>query len=165
MNTPPLPGTIILARIEGLKGKVVRLLQALNGDASPWTHVAMMADNDNLFEAQPGGARLTPWTEYEGRPTVEIPLALTDDQRLDLVLEAKRRVGTPYNWDTYLYLAAYRLRLPLVTSLLLRRVARERKLICSQAVDDIFRACGIQLFNDKRLPYDVTPGDFARLLN
>jgi hypothetical protein len=31
-------------------------------------------------------------------------------------------------------------------------------------VDDIYRVCGVKLFDDGRLPYDVTPGDLARLL-
>lgn len=164
MMTPPLPGTIVLTQIEGWTGEIARWLQALNGDLSPWTHVAMMVDNQMLFEAQPDGARLTPWVDYRRRPTVEVPVDLTFDQRLDLVVEAKKRVGSGYNWDTYFYLAAYRLRVPLLTAALGRRVARERKFICSQAIDDIYKACGIQLFPHKRLPHDVIPGDFARLL-
>ncbi|MGW0682919.1 hypothetical protein ACWD2L_06095 [Streptomyces sp. NPDC002754] len=165
MMTPPLPGTIILTQIEGLTGQFVRLLQALNGDPTPWTHVAMMVDNQMLFESQPDGARLTPWVDYRRRPYVEVPTDLTFDQRLDLVIEAKKRVGAGYNWPTYLYLAAYRLRLPLATSTLRRRVTKDRsKFTCSQVIDDIHRACGLTLFTGKRLPYDVTPADFARLL-
>src|SRR5690606_40928109 len=75
-----------------------------------------------------------------------------------------KRVGTDYNWTTYFYLAAYRLHLPVTTALLKRRVSRSDKLICSQAVDDIYRTAGVHLFNDGRLPYDVTPGDLARLI-
>lgn len=165
MMTPPLPGTTVLTQIEGWTGQLVWLLQALNGDISPWTHVAMMVDNHMLFEGQPDDARLTPWSEYRRRPYVEVPVALTFDQRLDLVNEAKKRVGAGYNWPTYLYLAAYRLDLPLATSMLRRRVTKDRsKFTCSQVIDDIHRACGLTLFTDKRLPYDVTPGDFARLL-
>lgn len=155
------PGTIVLSKIDGITGKLVWLGQAINGDLSEWTHVGIVVPGRAVFEAQPGGAVIAPMA---GRTWAEVDVKLTDAQRDRIVRECHRRVGTGYNWTTYFYLAAYRLRLPGMTQMLRRRVANSDKLICSQAVDDIYRTCGITLFRDGRLPYDVTPGDFARLL-
>ncbi|NWF26583.1 hypothetical protein HW130_09905 [Streptomyces sp. PKU-EA00015] len=165
MASAPLPGSIVLTQIGGLAGKLVWLLQALNGDLSRWTHVAVALDDGTVFEAQPGGAVISPWSKYEGRQQAVVPWELRSDQRDAVVAEARSRVGTGYNWTTYFYLAAYRFRLPLATGFLRSRVARSDKMICSQAADDIYRTCGIHLFDDGRLPFDVTPGDLARLLD
>jgi hypothetical protein len=165
-NPAPLPGTIILARIDNpAADKLVWGLQALNGDLSPWTHVAMMVESNLVFEALLTGSTLTPWDEYASKQVKLIKVPMLWSERTAVCQEAYRRVGSPYNWDTYFYLAAYRLQLPLITGVLKKRVANSKKLICSQAVDGIFLASGIHLFDDGRLPYDVTPGDFDRHLN
>lgn len=164
-----LSGTIVLSKISGIPGKLVWLGQAINGDLSEWTHAGIVGSKTasgwtRVFEARPGGAgwRLVSPEEL-AKSWVQVPVPLTDDQRRDIVAECYKRVGTDYNWTTYFYLAAYRLRLPISTNVLRRRVSRSDKMICSQAVDDIYRVCGVQLFSDGRLPYDVTPGDLDRL--
>jgi hypothetical protein len=160
----PLPGTPLLSRTDGWQGELIWLLQTMNGVMSPWTHVALMVDNGEVFEQQWAGGALVPWHEWvPHRPWIPVPVKLTDDQRFDISEEARTRVGTAYNWDAWFYLAAYRMRLPL-TKRLMRRMDAHGKLICSQAVDDIFRRCGIPLFNDQRLMYDVVPGHFTELL-
>lgn len=160
----PLPGTIGLARIGGVVGALVWLGQAINGDLSKWTHAFLTLDDGTVFEAEPGGARITPLSAYDGHEVLWVPWTLTDAQRAAVVATARQHAGIGYNWTTYFYLAAYRLELPFLTKWLEGRVKNDARLICSQAVDHFYALNGIQLFDDGRLPYDVTPGDLARLV-
>jgi hypothetical protein len=176
----PAAGDMVLLQIKGLVGKLVWLGQALNGDLSKWTHVGIMLDDGTLFEAQPGGAVMTDWDIYADRQFatvklhqrarnrgpvphgyIAVPLTLTWADRMNIVEEARLRVGRGYNWTTYFYLAAYRMGIR--PEWLKRRVQRSDRLICSQAADEIYGNAGIHLFADGRMPYDVTPGDLARL--
>jgi hypothetical protein len=159
------PGTIILTADNNWGAKVVRALQVLNGDASKWNHVALALDNGELFEARPSGAAVVKQTAYRGRKVALISreeYGATDAQVACMTAYARTLNGTGYNWDTYFYLAAYRLPMPLTERLLRKRVSKSSKLICSQAVDAIAWHCGVHLFTDGRKPYDVTPGDFAK---
>lgn len=159
-----MPGTVLLAEIRGFVGILVWLMQAINGDLSRWTHVAIMIENGDVFEAAPGGATVTPWEEWsKDREWSALVVELNNHQRYKLDMYARLRNGTGYNWSTYFYLAAYRLRLPLLTRLLRRRVEESDLMICSQAVDDLLRRAGHHLFDDGRLPFDVTPGDIGEL--
>lgn len=176
----PQPGDIVLLRISGLVGGLVWLLQALNGDLSKWTHAGVMLPDDQIFEAQPGGAVISPWAKYEGREFDIVqyqqvpanprgfphsgdrePLILTHTQRERIVNTAYLYEGSPYNWSTYLYLAAFRVGIR--PEWLKRRVQRPDKFICSQAADGIYTESIIHLFNDGRFPCDIAPGDLGRL--
>ncbi len=159
-----LPGDIFLARISGPVGGLVWLGQALNGDLSKWTHTGLVMPDGKLFEAQPGGAVIDSGSRYDGHPVAVLHRpGLSEAQRQMMVAVAQGLKGSGYNWDTYFYLAAYRLHIPGLTGLLRGRVAKPTKMICSQAVDWIALQAGDHLFDDGRLPYDVTPGDIARL--
>lgn len=177
------PGDIILLQIKGPVGLMVRVLQWVNGDTSKWTHAGVVLDDDTMFEAQPGGAVITPLSKYADRPGVRVAfyqapvdlagdaiayrLTLLDDVmsyniRRNMVTQARGMAGLGYNWTTYLYLAAYRLGIR--PRWLKVRVQDDRRCICSQAVDLIADDNTIHLFADKRMPYDVTPGDLATLV-
>lgn len=160
----PLPGTIFLTQIEGWVGTLVWLLQAANGDLSRWSHVGIVLENGDTFEAQPGGAVIGKLSDYADRPIAFIPWEMDDLTRWDIVEQARGLEGTPYAWGTYLYLAAVRLHLPFAAKALKRRVERLQKFICSQAADLLYVMHGQHLFDDGRKPYDLTPGDFAPLL-
>lgn len=157
----PLPGDIGLTQISGFVGLLVRAMQCLNGDFKKATHVYVVLDDETVFEAQPGGAVITPLSEYDNRWRVYIDYPLTDDQRARIVSRARSYVGAGYNWTTYFYLAAYRLRFR--PQWLKNRVQNDRRMICSQAADKIWTEEGVHLFNDGRMPYDLSPGDFGRL--
>ena len=166
-------GDILLLRIKGITGVAVWLMQAINWDTSKWTHVGVILDNGFVFEAQPGGATLTPLAHYTERSAAVVthrmtcprgslaPLNLSPETRAKISSAAIQYVGRRYGWGTYLYLAMYRLGLR--SKRLKRRVQRSDRMICSQAADQIYRDVGIELFNDGRMPMDVTPGDLARL--
>lgn len=173
-DVKPIPGDIVLTQIGGWVGKLVWLLQAINRDLSRWTHVMVMLDNDEVFEAQPGGAVITPFKEYHNRRVAVVrhyqrhgklaklaPDPLTPERRLLVVDIARGYVGTGYGWGTYVYLALYRFGIrPLWIK---RRVQDDDRLICSQAADLIYGRAGVLLFDDGRMPYDVTPGDLGTL--
>lgn len=158
------PGTIMLTQIGGIVGKIVWLLQAINGDLSRWTHVAVVLDDLTVFEAQPGGAVISPLSDYGHANVAFVPWEMDDETREAIVATAKSLAGTGYSWDTYIMLAAYRLGLPFLSRLFRKRVQDSRFFICSQAADHIYRLNGQYLFTDGRMPYDVTPGDFRFLL-
>lgn len=170
------PGDILLLRIKGLVGVAVWLMQAINRDLSRWTHAAIVLDDDTVFEAQPGGAVITPLAEYADRTGVVVskyqshldprdllPLdqVMTAENRRHIVNRSRQLTGIGYNWGTYIYLALYRFG---VRPRWLRdRVQNDDRLICSQACDLIYDLEGVHLFADGRMPYDITPGDLARL--
>lgn len=159
-----VPGDIFLARISGAVGGLVWLGQLLNGDVSKWTHTGLVMPDSKVFQAEPGGARIDPQSQYDGHEIAVLHRPLVSPtQREMMVAVAQGLKGSGYNWDTYLYLAAYRLRIPGLTGLLRSRVSKPTKMICSQAVDWIALQAGDHLFDDGRLPYDVVPGDLARL--
>lgn len=174
------PGDILLLQIGGWVGKAVWCMQAINRDTSRWTHVAVVLNTDGhglVFEAQPGGARLTPLSKYAKRPGAVVrhyqrvtpggwllsPLdpELTSDVRLEIAQTAYGMNHVGYNWGTYEYLAAYRMHIR--PGWLKRRVQLDKRVICSQAADLIYSKCGVHLFADGRMPYDVTPGDLSKL--
>jgi len=157
----PLPGTIGLTQIKGIVGWLVRLLQFLNGDFAKPTHVFVVLDDETVFEAQPGGAVITPLSEYADRWVRYVDWPLTPEQRFRIVARARTYRGIGYNWTTYFYLAAYRLHIR--PQWLKDRVQNDKRMICSQAADKIYVDEGEHLFNDGRMPYDLTPGDFGRL--
>lgn len=176
------PGDILLLKIQGGVGKLVWAMQAINQDLSPWTHVGVVLPGDRLFEAQPGGAVITPLRKYANRPGAVVrhyqrPMrlggeavpyrlesladVLTDEVRGRICDRAFTYRGIGYNWGTYLYLAAYRLGVR--PAWLKKRVQDDPRMICSQAADKIYSDEEVHLFADGRMPYDVTPGDLARL--
>lgn len=169
------PGDILLLRISGFVGWVVWLMQAINRDLSYWTHAAVVLDDGTVFEAQPGGAVITPLSKYLDRPGSVVryyqtfgglmPLAyvMTPGIRAAVVREARAMHdrGYEYAWSTYLYLAL--VRFGVKPNWVKWRVQQFDRGICSQAADLLVSDATVHLFSDGRMPYDVTPGDLARL--
>lgn len=178
------PGDILLVQIEGFVGKMVWLAQAINWDTSRWTHAAVVLDDKTVFEAQPGGSRITPLSKYAERPGAVVsyyqkphtagpvahgyalqPLAnvMRPDIRAAIVRDARamHAKGYEYAWSTYSYLAL--VRLGIRPDWVKRRVQNPDVGICSQAADLLLADNTIHLFADGRMPYDVTPGDLATL--
>ncbi|MBC3841485.1 hypothetical protein GXW82_17935 [Streptacidiphilus sp. 4-A2] len=154
-----------MVRISGDVGGLIRFGQWLNGDGfANFEHAFISVGDGQLVEAQPGGARLAPLTEYDGRQAEWSTgrQALTGEQRAALVAAAHRYVGVPYSFLDYGSLALARLRLR--PGFVKRYVADTRHMICSQLVDQCYQDAGIHLFRDGRIPGDVTPADLHRLL-
>lgn len=158
----PKVGDIGLVRIGGLLGWWVALGQHLAGDSCRYTHTFIVLDDNTVLAAQPGGARIDPLNK-QGK-AVYLQLDLTDQQRADIVLEARVLEGLPYGWLNYLAIALARFNIR--PGWLVKYIASNKSMICSQLSDEVYRRAGIQLFDDGRLPGYVTPGDiFYRLAN
>lgn len=164
MTTYPMPGDFALTKISGLVGAVVSAGQTLVGDAAPVQHAYVYVGNGEIVQAMPGGAeliRLEDAAEPVVWSTARVPL--TAWQRMKICSAARGLVGTPYSFLDYasIALAHYRIRPAWVRDF----VASTEHLICSQLVDEAYLRAGVHLFDDGRLPGDVTPGDLWRRLS
>lgn len=160
MTYSPRPGDIGLSSSNSLIGRFVRFAQMAIGDDSFVTHAFIVLHDGNIIEAMPGGARFGKVSDYPD--AIYSRFALTLDQRDLICDEAIRMYGTPYSFLDYLSLALTHMNF---------RPDRVRKyvqdsghLICSQLVAEAYLRAGVELFPDRRLSLDVTPGDLARLL-
>jgi uncharacterized protein YycO len=161
---PPLPGDFGLVSISGIAGFGVRLGQWLLGDGfSDFHHAFLVLDNGEVLEAEPGGARIVPLSNYDGTNAVYSDWDLTDAQRADLVAAARTLVGTPYSWLDYLSLALHRFHIP--APHLRRFIADSGHMLCSQLIDAVYVRAGLHLFDDGRWSGDVTPADLTRVLH
>lgn len=157
-------GDFGLVRINGYAGTMIRIGQALNGDGfGEYEHAVLDIGNGELVEAEPGGARIRPLSEYDGTNIVWSGWTMTDVARMSVAAHGRDLVGTPYSALDYLALAAHRLHIPAPG--LRRRVSDTRHLICSQLVDEAYWRAGLIMFADGRWPGYVTPGSLVRALH
>ena len=162
MPSGPAPGTFGLTRISGLLGVAISFGQWVVGDASRYTHAFIVLDDGTVMEAMPSGARIRPLGPAHSPIAFSWVIPLTDDRRARIVAEARACEGVRYGFSAYLHLALSRfgVRWPW----LIRYLERNGRMICSQLVDYVYARAGVQLFDDGRAPFDVTPGDLANLL-
>lgn len=160
-----MTGQFGLSRIGGFIGVLVNIGQAIIGDGSRYTH-AFMIVGDQVIEAMPGGARITPLafylTGHHEATTVVSDLTLTIEQQIEITEIALDLVGTPYSFLDYAALALRHWGFQ--PRWLLRYLASTKHMICSQLVDEVYRRAGIHLFKDGRPPQYVTPGALADYL-
>jgi uncharacterized protein YycO len=160
----PQPGDFGLVAIPGRVGRLVRIGQWLNKDGyTDYEHAFVVVENNMLVEAEPGGARVRPLSEYDGTNVTYSEWLLSDDQRAEIVGCALGLVGTPYSVLDYLSLALVRLHVR--PEWVAKYVASTKHMICSQLVDFCYSDADVQLFDDHRLPGDVTPGDLYKVLH
>lgn len=180
------PGMFGLTVIGGTVGKLVRFGQRIvERQDYNYTHAFLVVSEDTVIEAEPGGAIISPLSKYTERTDVlfsdlPIKLALADtkkawenvgfnsnlaaaEQSYEDVL--RRRVvnfgkqceGIGYNYLDYFALALERFNIHIAP--VQKRIERQDRMICSQLVDWAYMQVDIHLFDDGRLPFDVTPGD------
>lgn len=164
--TEPQQGDFFVTEIKGFTGLFVRLAQRLTGSkkASHWTHAGIYVGDGVVLEAEPGGAVLTHLEDYEGRKMLwssEL-FELNSDTRMDLAGEANALLDVPYSFVDYLSIALHRAHIR--PKWVERYVQATGHMICSQLVDEVYKRCGIHLFDDGRLPQDVVPADLGKLL-
>jgi len=75
---------------------------------------------------------------------------------LDVGEAARRYVGTPYSFLDYAAIAG--VRVGVANGPVRRYVTTSKHMICSQLADQCMADAGYHVFNDGRLPQDVTPG-------
>ena len=162
----PDPGDFQLVKMGGTSGKLIHLGEIANGDGFvDYEHARIYVGDGKFVEAQPGGAVLAAHNINEGLWSTGL-FGVTPSERRVLVSSARHyadiKVG--YSAADYFAIAALRLHLGLVTPGLNWYVENSKHMICSQLVDQCYKDAGIQLFNDKRKPGDVTPAALADLV-
>lgn len=168
----PRPGDILLTTISGPVGKLIPFGEWLNGDGfGVYAHAGIVLSaqptqtgyEGTILEAQPGGARITRLSTYDGHGTVYVsPLGLTDAQRLRIRQEAHKYVDVPYSFLDYAALGAHRLHVPAPG--LRTYIESTGHMLCSQLVDRIYLDAGVHLFRDERWAGYVTPMALWNLL-
>lgn len=140
----------------------VNLGQALLGDGSRFTHAFVVVSETEAVEAWSTGARRVLLSRYEGKSLTYSHLDLTPEQREVIVATASSLIGTPYSFFDYFSLALqhWNVRPKQVEEY----IANCGHMVCSQLVDFCHLSAGVHLFDDNRLPQDVTPGDLLYLL-
>ncbi len=157
------PGDLGFTRITGFTGWWVNLGQALTGDANRFTHVFVVMDDDTVIEAMPNGARFAPLDREYKTDVLYARLPLTEEQRRQVVVEARRLMARPggikYSFTDYLALALAHWGIN--AKLLRNYIQKSGRMICSQLADYLISHAGFKLFTDGRLHQDVTPGDLV----
>lgn len=161
MIKTPKPGDFGLVKIGGILGFFVSLGQHLAGDSSKYTHAYIVLDGGTVLAAQPGGARIDKLSKYDNQ-AIYSNIDLTDDQRHAIVEQARALEGLSYSFLDYLAIALARFGIK--PKWLIKFIANKGHMICSQLVDFCYLKAGIHLFNDGRLPQEVTPGDLLYVL-
>lgn len=174
----PTPGSFGLAVISGKTGRLVRWGQNIvEGRETHYTHAFLVLDNQEVIEAEPGGAKIVSVEKYlfgdvlfSDKPIKSVlgnqlyPYDNDEPAVRSLVIDIARGLkGIPYNYLDYVAIALehFDIRPKMVTN----RVRRQDRLICSQLVDFVYNMAGIHLFKDGRLPQDVTPADLQWYAN
>jgi hypothetical protein len=143
---------------------MVRFGQWLNGAhyaAAGFEHAFVVITVDGMtMEAQPGGAAIGSVHHHPDAVYYSCP----DEARSAVCREAFSLKGTPYSFADYAALAALRLHITPLDHALERYVASSGHMICSQLVDCAYQRAGVQLFDDHRMPGDVTPADLYELI-
>jgi hypothetical protein len=150
------PGSFGLAVISGKTGRWVRRGQNIvEGRKTHYTHAFLVLDNNEILEAEPGGAQINPIDRYLTgdvlisdlpiqRHVVEYyhnvgPAWQAEEARMrERVVDIGRGLkGIPYNYLDYLAIGLehFGVRPKLITN----RVRRQDRLICSQLVDFVYR--------------------------
>jgi hypothetical protein len=159
-----LPGDVGLSTIGGRVGTLVTIGQAVIGDGCRYTHARIVlgtfgTGSVTYLEAIPSGARVVS-TADPASAGVWYRLPLTDEQLAAVPVKGYKLPGTRYGFSDYLALALHHLApRSRLTAGIRRYVSGNGRMICSQLVDHLLCEAGYHLFDDGRLPQDVTPGD------
>jgi uncharacterized protein YycO len=161
----PLPGDFGVTSVKGRVGFLISVGEWLNGSRfGHWDHAFVYVGDDQVIEAEPGGARLASLDEYQGRTIAWSTnhIELTEQQRTAIVAAAHSFIGVPYSAGDYMALALwhFHLRIPWAKHVM----ASQSRMICSQLCDAAYEVAGVHLFTDGREPGDVTPADLAALI-
>jgi uncharacterized protein YycO len=152
----PRPGDYIVVRTTGIVSTLICWITR-----SRYCHAAIVVEDGQLVEAEPGGVRIRPISEYNGclmlANTTEPTLA---EDRAKIINFARSAIARPYAYDTDFVDGLEHLGL---RWRLLSRLARGRKAVmCSQLVADAGVNAGLNGWQcGKATTAEVVPGDLA----
>lgn len=152
----PEPGDFAVVRTHGWQAAVIRI-----ATRSHYNHAFLYVWGDRIVEAAPGGAVCVK-NHYPAANVLSSHMELTALKRYDICNKALQLVGVPYGWLDILSIGL--LQYGIKPKFIRNRVQHSKDLICSQLVDFAYLLADVHLFEDGRLPMDVTPGDLARLI-
>jgi len=110
-----------------------------------------------IVEAQPGGAKISPLSKYDGRPQLRSQLLLDPARAIKTTRAYRDQVGIEYG---FFDVAAIGLStVGIVTS----KLTDDDSVFCSQLVAIGLRKGGVELGTDKR-SNRFTPGDLADII-
>lgn len=167
----PQPGDLGLVITHGLGSDLIRLGDRIESwrkhlEHEPYNHVIVAVTPRQAVQAEPHGANMVNIDAYPATTWYTWP-GITGAQRQAVSFAARKLVGIGYSW---LDIGALTLdclgwdvqrddgKLTLVG----RRINRHDRLVCSALGDLAYQEAGLHLYDDGRLPGEVTPGDVAR---
>jgi uncharacterized protein YycO len=152
----PRPGDYIVVRTTGIVSTLICWITR-----SKFCHAAIVIEDGQLVEAEPGGVRLAAIEEYDGCWMMANTLEPTsDEQRATVVAYARAHLGEPYNFDADAVDGLDHLGLR--WKFLGRFAAARKAVMCSQLVADAGVAAGLTAWRcGKTTTADVVPGDLA----
>lgn len=171
-------GDVGLGPIGGLAGWIPKIGQLLT-DGRSWPEHAFIVTSRlplRIVQAMPGGAEAVAFDParhftidhvfyrppYASGQPFEIGLEYRTGS-WNAALAARKLVGTPYSFLDYLSIALWHWKIR--PEWVARYIRSTHHLICSQLVDLALQEGGVHLFNDGRLPQDVTPSAMAKQMN
>jgi hypothetical protein len=151
-----VPGDYAVVRTSGLVGWAIRVFTR-----SKWNHAFLYLGNGRIIESRAAGATIRELKEYGPQNLTAINWGdrIDEDTRHRIILFGEKLQGVPYGFldIAVLAFACFGIRNRWIDA----RINRQDRLICSQLVDKAYAAAGFQLFNDGRMPSEVTPGDLG----
>lgn len=144
------PGDFGLVRTTGLVAALIRL-----GTRSPANHAFVYVGDNQIVEAQPNGACVSPADKYARVRWSSFDLS--DEQRDRIVQAALAQVGAPYGWldIAVITMASFGVDMGWAA----HRVNALGNRICSQLVAVSYAAAGVHVAPAWLCPAQVTPAD------
>lgn len=156
-----LRGDFFVVRTNGIIGWLIRVVTR-----SPYNHAGIfLTDSPDLdvVEARMIGATQDR-PDYSKCRMLVSDVLLTDAERLAICTQAHQFVTKKIGYGWLDILSVGLLQYGIRPGWVRARVKHSDRLICSQLVDAAYLFSRIHLFDDGRLPMDVTPGDLAVLI-
>jgi cell wall-associated NlpC family hydrolase len=155
----PLPelGEFFVVRTNGWAGWLIRVVTR-----SSVNHAGVYVGDGRVVEAQPHGAVLGYVAAYPG--AIWSGPAITEGRGQQIADAARGLLGTPYSWLDCLAIGLAKIFGHALPGFIRRRLSRPNVAMCSQLCDLAYLAAGVHLFDDNRLPGDVSPGDLYDLI-
>ena len=161
----PKPGDIYLTQFGGFIGWLITILQAVVAfDPSRYSHAGVVLYDGWTVSAQWPRPKLVHLNELyalnRGKPLafIEVPEWGDRERIVDAAVSLRDR---PYALAPYLWIGLARVGIR--PGWLRRRVASDKRMICSSLADRAWALAGVHIFNDGRLLGEVTPGDLAHV--